>query len=139
MTDPMSKTLIERLRRKIGDVGPLQNPPQDPAFSDPELQDNWNEAGGNWNKSVLSCYEDLLANTWKFNDYTQNQSQEKKQQIHANLLKLADYWKKKVDDETALASTSRGQVRIMGIRRIPEEIADDPDGGLDDFRLIDAP
>ena len=86
-----------------------------------------------------SRYEDLLANTWKFNDYTQNQSQEKKQQIHANLLKLADYWKKKVDDETALASTSRGQVRIMGIRRIPEEIADDPDGGLDDFRLIDAP
>ena len=54
MTDPMSKTLIERLRRKIGDVGPLQNPPQDPAFSDPELQDNWNEAGGNWNKTVLS-------------------------------------------------------------------------------------
>lgn len=118
MTD-LTTTQLARARRAIGDV----NTP--PVFEDTELQDNWDAEGEDWNKFILHCYEDLLGSSWKFNDYTQNQTQERKQQIRKNLENSAEYWQKKVDRD--IANTAKAnQVMIVGTRRVPPRKFDRP-------------
>lgn len=110
---------IARFRRKIGDG----NTP--PAFEDVELQDIWTEAEEDWNKAVLYALEELLGNAWRFTDYTQNESQEKKQQIFANLEKLVARWQKKVDEDKADVKATT-QVVITGLRGVPPKRKEQP-------------
>lgn len=101
----LTETQLARLRRKIADQG------TPPAFPDDELQDIWDEAGENWNLTIVMCFNELLASAAKFNDYTQNESQEKKSQISKNLADLRDYYQKLYDQEGGGNTT-----RIVGIK-----------------------
>lgn len=116
---------LERARRRIGDG----NTP--PTFSDAELQDNWADAGEDWNQFILLCYDDLIGNSWIFSKYVQNQTEENKQQIFDNLLKARKLWKDKVDTDIANA-LKPSQVMVIGMRRVPprkfDAPADDPAG-----------
>lgn len=119
---------IERLRRAIGDTGTVTvdsngNEITVYAFQDSELNDNYDWMEGDWNKTVLECFDQLIANATKFNDYTQNQSQEKRSQIHANLIKTADRMQNKVD------AGNRKQLRIVGTQLVPPRVKTKPDGG----------
>lgn len=127
MTD-LTIAQLERARRRIGDG----NTP--PTFSDAELQDNWSDAGEDWNAFILLCYDDLIGNSWKFNDYTQNQTQERKQQIFDNLMKTRKLWQDKVNVDIANA-LKPSQVMIVGTRRVPPRKFDTPAGesGKEDF------
>lgn len=115
----LTVTELERFRRKVGDTG------ESKAFSDPELQDIYQEAGGDFNRAVLLAYEELIGNAWKFSDYTQNESQERKSQIFANLMKTRDMWQSKL---------SKGkQVAFVGMRSIPPRQKDVPVESDDDL------
>lgn len=119
---------IERLRREIGDTGTVvldENGDEQTiyAFQDSELNDNYDWMGGDWDKTVLKCYDQLIASTAKFNDYTQNQTQEKRSQIHANLIKTADRLQNKVDAGT------RKQLKIVGAQLVPPRWKTKPGGG----------
>lgn len=117
---PLTQEQITRLRRKIGDV----NSP--PAFPDADLEDTWQEVGGSWNMLVLESIDELISNSWRFTDYVQNQSQEKKSQILSNLLKVRAIWQKKVDDD-AVATANKNQVKMTGLRPVPPRRKERPD------------
>ncbi|MBZ0293571.1 MAG: hypothetical protein K8L99_13470 [Anaerolineae bacterium] len=101
---------IEDFRDDIGDNG------EPPAFSNTKLQRLFTRAGENYNQAVLKAIDQLLGNSWTFNDYTQNESQEKKQQIFENLRKLRAIWQAKVDED---AQASSSQIILTGMRTIP--------------------
>jgi hypothetical protein len=117
---PLTPAEIRRFRRKIGDVGRLVDGQMCYAFPDPDIQDIYEEAGSNFERAVLEAFDELIGNSWKFNDYTQNQTQEKKQQIFSNLLKARDSW-------YTTHVKSNNQVRIVGIKSVPPRLKDRPD------------
>lgn len=117
---PLTNAELARFRRKIGDTR------MPPAFPDAEIQDLWEEADGNWNKSVLAAYDELIGNSWKFTDYVQNETQEKKNQIFQNLLKARAIWQGKVDADTA-AAKNKNQVKMTGLRKVPPRRKELPD------------
>lgn len=120
---------IERIRRKIGDVGIVQSDgSKKTAFQDPEIQDEYDDAGGDFNKTILALYEDLLGSAWRFHDYTQNQSDEKKQQIFKNLESAAKWWRQKVADDTATAAKATLVPRIIGVEVVPPDDKSAPEG-----------
>lgn len=115
---------LTRLRQKIGRQGA--------GFSDPNLDAIWVEAGANMTKAIFLCLEELMIDAARFNDYTQNESQEKRSQIFDHLAnKLVPYWKAKVEEEAAAANPASKAARIVGTRVIPrrpyERPATDPD------------
>lgn len=109
---------LVRLRRKIGRQGR--------GFSDPQLDDIWVEAGGNLTRALLICFEELMLDAARFNDYTQNETQEKKQQVFENLKKSVGYLKDKLDGEVAAATTSARTARILGTRVVPPRRVERP-------------
>lgn len=111
----LSIVQLEDFRADIGDTATT------PAFTDPELQRLYVRAGENYNRAVLLAIEQLIANAAKFNDYTQNESQEKKSQIFDHLLRLRAMWEDKVN--------TKKQVGIVGLKSIPPKCKDKPGGG----------
>lgn len=125
----LSATQIKRIRRKIGDNGiPQEGGEPKYAFQDSEIQDEYDDAGGDFNKTILALYEDLLGNAWRFHDYTQNQSDEKKQQIFKNLESAAQWWRQKVTDDAATVQTATNVARIVGIEYVPPVEKSAPEG-----------
>lgn len=116
---PLTPEEIRRFRRKIGDQGTSVNGEICYAFPEPELQDLYTESGENFNLAVLEAYDELIAQAWRFSDYTQNQSIEKKQQIFSNLLKARESW-------YLSHVKSNNQIRIVGVRTIPVRRIDRP-------------
>lgn len=104
----LTDTELARLRRKIGDI----NDP--PIFAEDELQDIWDESGEDWNKTVLYAFDELIGNHWKFADYSQGQSEEKRSQVMANLIKARKVWQGKVDKDAEVV-TANQQVIITGL------------------------
>lgn len=112
MVYSMELPLLERFRRKIADQQSL-------GFSDPELQDIYDEAGGNFNKAVLLAWEELASNASRFADYVQNETQVKKNQIFKNIIKdIIPLWQGKI--------TKGNQVRIVGTSLVPTRRRDRP-------------
>lgn len=116
---PLTAEQLARFRRKIADQG------TPPAFPDDELQDLYTEAEEDFDLAVLHAFEELIASTVKFNDYTANQSEEKKSQTFDHLVKVRAIWKAKVD-ETAAAAKASNQVRIVGLSHVPPRHKDKP-------------
>jgi len=101
------------LRRKIDDPGAK-------AFSDPELDEIWVEAGENMNRAIYICFEELLNSAIKFTDYTQNQSTERRSQIFDHIAKeVLPYWKNKVE-------TEKSSLRILGMKVRPPRRVERP-------------
>lgn len=116
MATALTTTQIQRFRRKIGDTN------LKPAFDDEAIQDIWQEAEEDWDTAVLIAYEELLGNAWRFADYTQNQSEEKKNQIFKNLERMVDRAQAKVSSR----KKGRNQVRMGGLKPIPPRRKDVP-------------
>lgn len=114
-----------RFRRKIGDGG------TPPAFGDEELQDLYAEAGDDFTIAIRDAYDELIGSAWRFNDYTQNETQDKKQQIFQNLLKAREIWQAKVDKAEA-ATRASNQVRIVGLQSMPPRVKRKPADLADD-------
>lgn len=113
MTVTATPEQIARFRRKIAD----QKVP--PTFPEPELQDIWDEAGGDLNKACLIAFEELAANAAKFTDYTANESSQKKSQIFDHLTKvMIPMYQEKV--------RKPNQVRIVGTAIVPTRRASRP-------------
>lgn len=115
----MTALTAEQLARLRQDIGDTNDPP---AFEDEELQDIWTDEGEDWDKTILRAYERLLANAWKFTDYTQNESQEKKGQIFSHLERMVARLEKKV----AEAAKAHNQIKIAGLKGIPPRRKDKP-------------
>jgi hypothetical protein len=114
------------LRRKLGNGGR--------GFSTPDLDAIWVEAEESMSKAVWICFEELMNDAARFNDYTQNDTQEKRSQVFDHIAnKLVPYWKNKVELEAAGSKA----VRIYGLRAVPTRRVDlpttDPDR-IDDWR-----
>ena len=104
---------IDDLRNDLGDI---KNPP---AFPDDELQRLYTRATEGYTATVLLGLDQLIANTARFADYTQNDSEEKKSQIFANLLKVRAIWQKRLDDEVAAAvPSSRRTSTLVNLRPV---------------------
>lgn len=102
-----------RLRRKIADKNSL-------AFTDPEIQDIWDEADGSMLRAQLICWEELMADAAKFTAYTQNQTSEQKNQIFDHIAEvLVPYFQTKV-------ARSKSSVRILGIKVRPPRRTERP-------------
>lgn len=110
---PLTSDQLTDFRADIGD----NNVP--PAFNDPELQRLYVRAGNSYNKAVLLAFDQLIASATKFNDYTQNASTEKKQQIFENLRKARADWKANYVQQA-------NQVRIVGMRSVPPRTKEQP-------------
>lgn len=114
----MNIQLKERFRRKIADKNKL-------GFSDPELDDLYDETSGNFDKAVLLAWEELAANATRFADYVQNETQVKKSQIFDHIVnKLIPMWQAKV--------AKRNQVRIVGTSIVPTRARLRPSTDLDE-------
>jgi len=115
------------LRRKLGNNGA--------GFSTPDLDSIWVEAGQSMTKAIFICFEELLNDATRFNDYTQNDSQEKRSQIFDHIAnKTLPYWKAKAIEEDNAANPTNKGVRILGLRVVPPRRMERPstDPGCDD-------
>lgn len=103
------------------DIGDTNTPP---AFSDPKIQRLY-ERTGDYHRAVLMAFDQLISSSTVFNDYTQNASQEKKQQIFENLRKARADW-------AANYVQQGNQVRLVGMRSVPPRLKDSPGTEVDD-------
>jgi hypothetical protein len=116
MTTITAEELVT-LRRKINDKGQQ-------AFSDPELDEIWVEAGESMSKAIFLCLEEITIDAARFNDYTQNETTEKRSQVFDHLMsKLLPYWKAKAEEETNSTATVS---RIVGTRVVPRRAVERP-------------
>ena len=107
------------LRRKLGNNGA--------GFSTPDLDAIWVEGGESMTQAIFICFEELLNDTARFNDYTQNDSSERRSQIHDHIAKnVLPYWLKKALLENTEDNRHLRAVKIMGIRRVPPSHMDRP-------------
>jgi hypothetical protein len=108
---------VVTLRRKINDKGQQ-------AFSDPELDELWVEAGENMSMTIFLCLEELAIDAARFADYTQNETKESRSQVFDHLMnKLLPYWKAKAAAEiTPLTGVSR----IVGTKVVPRRSVERP-------------
>ncbi len=106
---------LARFRQDMGDT--LSTP----AFSSEEINDIYIEEGSNWNKAILRAIWRLLVNASRFNDYVQNETEEKKQQVFANLEKLHKLQLQKIQMENA-----NQQPAITSAKRYPPRHKDKP-------------
>ena len=91
------------------------------AFSDSELNTLYTQAGSDLNITMALCFEVLRNSAAKFADYKQNESEEKRNQIFANLDKLAKYYR-------GLATTTGNQVKVVGLKQRPPRNKTKPRG-----------
>lgn len=110
---------LARLRRKLGDTTSPY------AFADPDLQDIYDQAAGDWNQTIVDALDELLINAAKFADYTQNETDEKRSQIFKQLKEMRDLYRAKTG--------ATNQVIIAGMRKVPPTQKDVPydNGELD--------
>jgi hypothetical protein len=111
MTD-LTTAQKNQLRRRVGDSGATQ------AFSDPELQDAFDEAEEDLTAATVILLEWLVADAVKFNDYTAGQTSEKKSQVYDHLVKNLAHWQQK--------GQSAVQIRILGMRSVPPPSREKP-------------
>lgn len=90
-------------------------------FTDAELHRNFTRAGSDYEKTVVICLRQILAQAAKLHNYRIAQSSHDLQQVYDNVRGLLDYW-----DEKVRAQASGGQVRIMGLRGVPPRAKDGP-------------
>lgn len=99
-------------RRKLGNGGR--------GFATPDLDAIWTEADGSMSKALWIAFEELMNDAARFNDYTQNDTQEKRSQIFDHIAgKLVPYWKAKAELEDTAANQEKRAVKIMGLRGVP--------------------
>ena len=95
MVADLTAVQLNDLRNDLGDTGVT------PAFPDAELQRLYLRTSEGYTATVILGLDQLIMNTAKFADYTQNDTEEKKSQVFTNLLKVRAIWQKRLDDETA--------------------------------------
>lgn len=107
----LSATELSRLRRKLGDSGGT-------VFSDAELNDIYDEAGDDFDRTLQIAFEEIMYDAAKFNDYTAGQTSERKSQVFEHLNKIVA--------RLETQRTNKQQVRIVGARSIPPRVKDAP-------------
>ena len=96
------------------------------AFSTPYLDAIW-ASTGTMTTAMVRCYEDLMNDTALFNDYTKNDTQEKRSQIFDHIAsKVLPYWVKKAAEEDAAANPQRRTAKIRGLRPVPPRSIERP-------------
>ena len=108
----------EQLTRFREDVGDTLTPP---AFSDDEINDLYTAEGWDWNKALLRALWRLLSNAARLHDYVQNETQERQQQVFANLQALYRLQLEKVEREH-----SQQPPRIVGLQPVPRKCKPQP-------------
>lgn len=110
---PMTQVQRDRIRRDLGDVAQ--------AFTDPELDDNWDRLTSAPNDDVRFeavkglCFEQLLNSSTKLHDYSAGAVDEKLSQVTRNLEKrFADY-------KPALEA-ARGEKRQLVIGKLGKRV-----------------
>jgi len=114
------------LRAKLGNGGR--------GFSTPDLDRIWVEAEERMSTALWIAFEELMNDAARFNDYTQNDTQEKRSQVFDHIAnKLVPYWKAKSEEEVDAASNTKA-VRILGLKVVPPRKVERPstDPGCDD-------
>jgi hypothetical protein len=81
-------------------------------FTDTELNRLYTRASEDYATAVYLAWRQIWANTAKFHDYTEAQTQVKKSQVYDHVKDMLKLWK----DESRVAGN---QVRIVGMNRIP--------------------
>lgn len=102
----LSSDELTDLRGDIGDTGTAQ------AFTDEELQRLFTRAGEDYDTTVLLTLRQLLGNSWKLHNYTQNASKEERKQVFDNLKSMVSYWE-------GIVGSGKSQVKVVGRRRVP--------------------
>jgi hypothetical protein len=125
---PLTAFQITRLRGRLNDKGT----PPDQLYSDADLEAYWQDlADESLNHLTVELINELLMPASKLHDYVQNETQEKRQQIFANLLKIRDWyyneWNKELGD-------NQQSVIITGTVVVPPEPKSRPNGTDDDYR-----
>lgn len=96
-------------------------------FATPDLDRIWVEAGESMTKAILIALEELMVDAARFNDYTQNDTQEKRSQVFDHIAKvLVPYYQKKVDAEVLAANPRNKAARIYGTRVVPPRRVERP-------------
>lgn len=111
----LTATQLALFRRKIDDTSAT------PAYSDDELNATFEEAEGNLDRAVLLIIEELMMRGSKYTDYVQNQSSEKRHQVFESLKAMHDLYEKKL-------SKASGQFKMVGVRSVPPNRKETPDG-----------
>lgn len=112
----LTQTQLDRLRRDIGDNAT--------AFTDDELQDNWDRLDSAPSDAVRFeavkglCYEQLLADATKLHDYTAGAVDEKLDQVYKHLKERLDYY-------TPALEAARGQVKQILVGKLGKRINPD--------------
>ncbi|MBL8162461.1 MAG: hypothetical protein JNJ61_10785 [Anaerolineae bacterium] len=136
MVDKLTPKQIQRLRNFVGDVGkPQTDGSTDYVFSEPELEEEWQQSGGDTTKTVLSLILMLLGSTWHLHRYQQNASTEDRQQVPYNLRKLYDTWLAKQGKDEADADEAN-QIAWAGIQVIPPIVRDGLPGMADPYDIV---
>lgn len=81
------------------------------AFSDDELNDNYELASNNFFRAVSYAYRQLQGNAAKFSDYTAGQTSEHKEQVYQHLSDLAQHFEQ--------WSQAQNQAQIVGMKGVP--------------------
>ena len=120
----LTPTQLDRLRRDLGDV----NTP--PAFSDAELQDNWDRMSSaedeftQHNATLALCFWQLLVQANKFHNYTAGAVTGNLQQVRDNLKQTYDLLAPYIDAaQGAQSQISFGKIgrRVNQERTIPTD------------------
>lgn len=101
-----------------GDIGDVNTPP---AFEDVELQRLYTRAGEDYNTTVLMALRQIMGNSWKLHNYTQNATTEQRKQIFDNLKSMVAYWE-------GIVGAGKTQAKFIGRRGVPPVWKDKPRG-----------
>jgi hypothetical protein len=104
------------------------------AFGDEEIDKLETRATNRWGADVayegarVLALQQLLASSAKFNDYTSNESSEKKSQIFKNLQELLKVYKADLDDkQDEIAAAAGAKARFGGTVKKPSRLKEYPD------------
>jgi mannitol-1-phosphate/altronate dehydrogenase len=81
----MAELTTEQLSDLRADIGDQQSPH---AFTDAELQRNFQRRGEHYQKTLILCLEQLLTNTAKFYKFVSGFTRQEQDQIFDNLAKI---------------------------------------------------
>lgn len=85
---PLSAQELADLRQDIGDTG------SPPAFSDAQLQRNYERAEGDYNRTVVTTLRQLLASSARLHAYSMGQSSESLDQVYQHVQDLLALWQR---------------------------------------------
>jgi hypothetical protein len=116
MTDyTLTAAQLNDFRNDIGDTG------TPPAFEDDDLHRLFTRTEGDYDNAVLLAYDQLIGTAWRFNNYTQNNTQEQKKQVFDNLIAARANWQKRID-----RASSRATVKMSRYISTPKRKKDNP-------------